>query len=354
MGDPDRTKKATPKRREEMRKKGNVARSRDIPAAAVLLGGLAAVYFFSGRFMDGISGVFREYFALSTAGLDTVDGAHTLLTGLLIRCAILLAPVFLITFLCAGLAGFAQVGPLFTVEPLTPNLERINPAAGFSRLFSAPSLEELVKSLVKFLIVGYLAYRIIRREIPVIPGIIDMHPREIVAYMAHISGMLFLHGGLALLVLSFGDYAFQRWNYEKSIKMTDQEIKDEMKASEGDPMVKGRIRSIQREKARRRILQEVPKADVVITNPTHFAVALRYERGTMAAPRVTAKGADLLARRIRDLAAEHGVPVVERPPLARALYASVEEGQVIPPDFYKAVAEVLAYVYRLRAPKTAV
>ncbi|MBI5420130.1 MAG: flagellar biosynthesis protein FlhB [Deltaproteobacteria bacterium] len=348
MADPERTQSATPKRREEMRNKGNVARSREIPSAAVLLGGFAALYFFSGHIVGGLSGIIRDFLTASPARVESVDGLHTLMMDLMLRCGIVLLPVFAITLLCGAAANFAQVGPLFTLVPLTPNLERLNPAAGFSRLFSLPSVEELGKSFIKFSLVGYLAYKIVRREIPTLPAIIERPPAEIIAYMAHISGTLFLQCGAALLVLSFADYAFQRWNYEKSIRMTTQEIRDEMKASEGDPMVKGRIRSIQREKARRRIIQEVPKADVVITNPTHYAVALKYERGAMSAPRVTAKGADLMARRIRTLAAEHNVPVVQRPPLARALYEGVDEGKEIPPDFYKAVAEVLAYVYRLR------
>jgi flagellar biosynthetic protein FlhB len=348
VADPSRTEAATPKKREELRRKGNIAKSREIPSAAVLLGGFLVLYFCSGYMLTGLSELLREFLSSPPGRLSSVEGAHTLLAGLFTRCGAILAPVFAVTVFCAAAANVGQVGFLFTTVPLTPSLAKLNPAAGMSRIFSSGSVEEMAKAIVKFVVVGFLAWRIIRREIPLLPGIIDRTPMETVAYMADISGTLLLQCGVALLVLAAADYLFQRWTYEKSIRMTKAEVKEEWRAQEGDPMVKGRIRSLQREKARRRILQEVPKADVVVTNPTHFAVALKYERGAMAAPRVTAKGADLLARRIRELAAEHGVPLVSRPPLARALYDAVDEGQEIPPDFYKAVAEILAHVYRIR------
>lgn len=348
MADPSRTEAATPKKREELRRKGNIPKSREIPSAVVLLGGFLILYLCSGRILSGLSGLLRDYLSLAPGRLETVDAVHTALAGLMVQCAAFLGPFLAVTVFCAAAANIGQVGFLFTMTPLTPSLEKLSPAAGLARMFSPSSFAEMAKAIVKFAVVGFLAWRIIRQEIPRLPLIIDRTPMEVVAYMADISGTLLLHCGLALLVLAAADYVFQRWTYEKSIRMTKAEVKEEWRAQEGDPMVKGRIRSLQREKARRRILQEVPKADVVVTNPTHFAVALKYDRGAMAAPRVTAKGADLLARRIRELAAEHGVPVVERPPLARALYEAVDEGQEIPADFYRAVAEVLAYVYRLK------
>lgn len=343
-----RTEPATPKRREEARRKGNVPKSRELSSVAILFGAFAVLSFCSGRLTGGLSGVFRDFFTLSPARVDSVAGVHAVLTDLMVRGGLLLLPVFGVMIACGVAADFAQVGVLFTTEPLVPDLQKIDPISGLSRLFSLSSVTEILKSILKFAIVGILAWRIIRRELPTLPALIDQSPAHVVAYMATICGTLLLQSGAVLLLLGAADYAYQRWNHERSLRMTKQEVKEEWREHEGDPMVKGRMRSLQRDMARRRIAQEVPKADVVITNPTHVAVALRYEAGGMGAPRVTAKGADLLARRIRELASEHGVPIVRRPPLARALYDSVKEGQEIPFDFYQAVAEVLAYVYGLR------
>jgi flagellar biosynthetic protein FlhB len=347
MADPSRTEAATPKRRDEARNKGNVAKSKELSSAIILLGAFSAIYFAGGFMVRGLSDIIRDFFTARPHQLETVAGMHTMLTELILRSGVLLAPVLLVTVICALVSNIAQVGFLFTLEPLSPRFDKLNPVAGISRLFSPSGLGELVKALVKFAIVGIVAWKIIGKEIPVLPGIIDRTTAEIVAYVASIVTRLIVQCGVSMLVLAAGDYWFQRWTFEKSIRMTKEEIKQEYKDSEGDPAVKGRIRSMQREMARRRIMQEVPKADVIITNPTHFAVALKYERGGMGAPKVTVKGADLLAKRIREVAAEHGIPVVERPPLARALYANVDEGQEIPEEFYRAVAEVLAYVYRL-------
>lgn len=353
MSDPSRTESATPKRREEARQKGNIPRSKELASAVILLGGFSVLYFTSGHIVRSMEDMIRLFFTMKPSQLDTLQGLTTVLSGVVVRSALVLAPVFGVVVLCAAGANLAQVGFVFTTEPLTPSFDKLNPVAGLQRMFSSQSLVELVKSFVKIALVGWIAFRIIRREMPVLPSIIEQSPQEIVAYLAQISSTLLIHCGTSLLVLAAADYAFQRWSFEKSIRMTKQEVKEEMKDMEGDPAVKGRIRSLQREAARRRIMQEVPKADVIITNPTHYAVALRYERGSLGAPKVTAKGADLLARRMREIAAEHGVPVVERPPLARALYANVDEGQEIPEEFYRAVAEVLAYVYRLKAGRTA-
>lgn len=355
MADPSKTESATPKRRDEMRQKGNVPKSREVSSAVILLAALAGLHFSSGFMLRGLSGIVRDYFTATPAQLDTVAGMHSMLTELVLRCGMILAPVMAITLVAALAANVGQVGFLFTLEPLMPKFDKLNPVAGMSRLFSMNALGELFKSLVKFGLISLLAWRIIREEIPMMPGIIDRTTPEMIGYFSSIISRLVVHCGGGMLVLAAADYLFQRWTHEKSIKMTKEEVKQEGKDAEGDPAVKGRIRSLQREMSRRRIMQEVPKADVIITNPTHYAIALKYERGSgMTAPKVTAKGTDLMARRMREVAAEHGVPVVERPPLARALYASVDEGQEIPEEFYRAVAEVLAYVYRLRNPRIAV
>jgi len=348
MADPSKTESATPKRRSEERDKGNVPKSREFPAVAVMLGVFGVLYLTSGHMMGGLTSVFRDFLTASASRVNTVDGVHTLLNDLFARGGIILLPTFAGTVFFAAASNIAQTGFLFTTEPLRPNFEKLNPVAGVKKLFSSQSLVELVKAVIKFALVGFIAWRVIRREVPFLPEIIEKTPEEIIFYLLRIGSSILLQCGLLLLLLAAGDYAFQWWSFEKSIRMTKEEIKEEYRQQEGDPAVKSRIRSIQREKARRRIMQEVPKADVVITNPTHFAVALQYERGSSDAPKVLVKGSDLMALRIREIAEESGVPVVERPPLARALYHDVDEGQEIPYELYQAVAEVLAYVYRLR------
>lgn len=348
MADPSKTESATPKRRSEERDKGNVPKSREITAVAVMLGVFGVLYLTSGHMLGGLVSVFRDYLTASASRVNTVDGVHTLLNDLFSRGGILLLPTFAGTVFFAAASNIAQTGFLFTTEPLRPNFEKLNPVAGMKKLFSPQSLVEMVKAVVKFAFVGFIAWRVIRKEVPFLPEIIEKTPQEIILYLLRIGGSILLQCGLLLLLLAAADYAFQWWSFEKSIRMTKQEVKEEYRQQEGDPAVKARIRSIQREKARRRIMQEVPKADVVITNPTHYAVALQYERGSSEAPKVLVKGSDLMALRIREIAEESGVPVVERPPLARALYRDVDEGQEIPFELYQAVAEVLAYVYRLR------
>lgn len=348
MADPSKTEPATGKRRSEERDKGNVAKSQEFPAIAVMLGVFGVMYLTSGQMMAGLTAVLRDLLTASASRVNSVDGVHTLLNDLFVRGGLMLLPTFAGTLFFAAASNVAQTGFLFTAEPLRPNFGKLNPVAGVKKLFSPQSLVTLVKSVIKFALVGFVAWRVIRQEIPVLTGIIDKTPEEIVLYLARVGGSILLRCGVLLLLLAAGDYVFQWWSFEKSIRMSKEEVKEEGRQAEGNPAVKGRIRSIQRENARRRILQEVPKADVVITNPTHFAVALRYERGSAEAPRVVVKGADLMALRIREVAEKSGVPVVERPPLARALYRDVDEGQEIPYELYQTVAEVLAHVYRLR------
>lgn len=348
MSDPSKTESATPKRRSEEREKGNVPKSRELPAVAVMLGVFGVMYLTSEHMMGGLIAVFRDFLTVPASRVNSVDGVHTMLNDLFLRSGGILFPTFAGTVLFAVASNVAQTGFLFTMEPLRPNFNKLNPVAGVQKLFSPQSLAELAKAVMKFAFIGFVAWRVIRREIPFLPEIIEKTPEEIIVYFLRVGSSILLQCGLLLLFLAAGDYAFQRWSFEKGIRMSKEEVKEEYRQQEGDPAVKARIRSIQREKARRRIMQEVPTADVVITNPTHFSVALRYERGSSEAPKVVVKGADLMALRIREIAEESGVPIVERPPLARALYRDVDEGQEIPCELYQAVAEVLAFVYRLR------
>ncbi len=345
----DRTEQATPKRRQDARKKGQVAQSREIPSVVILLMSLG-VFFFGGSWMFwNLSG----YMADSLKGaalfqLADVDSAAMLFVETFRIILRILLPLLLTVFV-AGLAGnVGQFGFLFSSEALAPKWTKLNPLSGIKRMFSLRSLVELVKSILKILFVGTVAYLMLRKELELIPSLTHQSVGDILAFVGRVSFKICLNVCLALMILAILDFAYQRWEHEKSLKMTKQEVKDEFKQTEGDPKVKARIRSIQLETARQRMMEAVPTADVVITNPTHLAVAIRFDAATMTAPQVVAKGAGYVAERIKQIAAENGVPCVENKPLARTLFKIVDIGRTIPVDLYKAVAEVLAYVYRLR------
>ncbi|HWQ61510.1 MAG TPA: flagellar biosynthesis protein FlhB, partial [Negativicutes bacterium] len=256
-------------------------------------------------------------------------------------------PVMLVVLVISLAVNLLQVGFVFSLEPLMPQLDRINPISGFQRLFSLRAIAELVKSLCKLTIIGYFVYRFIMRETALVPQLIGADLTDSLRYTAGLVVNLALEIGAVILVLAALDYFYQWWEYNKSLKMSKQEIKEEFKQTEGNPQIKGKIKERQRAMAMRRMMQEVPKATAVVTNPTHFAVAIRYDK-SMSAPEVVAKGQDFLAERIKQVAKENRVAVVENKPLARALYATVEVGDNIPPELYQAVAEVLAYVFRLK------
>jgi len=344
----ERTEKATPKRREEARKKGRVARSREIPSALVLLAGLSGLYF-SGSFMVQHLRSFMTR-SLGQIGTLTLDGAGVQALGyeFVGSLLLILAPVLVAVTGVSLLSNYLQVGGLFAVELVKPDFGRINPLKGFGRLFSKQALVELLKSIFKLTIVGFVVHSTLRNEVVQILLLTGEDPGGLLRFISNVSFSLFLKAGLAILLLSGLDYAFQRWTYEKELRMTKQEMKEEFKQVEGDPLIKSRIRSIQRELARRRMMAEVPKADVVITNPIHLAVALSYRSKEMEAPQVVAKGAGFVAERIKEIARSHGIPILENKPLAQVLFKTVEMGQTIPVALYQAVADVLAYVYRLK------
>ena len=344
----EKTEPATPKRLEDARKKGQLAQSKEIPATLVLLAGLLGFYFLGSYMSDNLLVIIRDLLGGVATDELTETNACNLLLSLLGQLGLALAPLMLM-FLTAGIAGnVLQNRFLFTMEPLTPKFSKLDPIKGVTKLFSMQSLVEMFKSVAKIVIVGYVAYVTVKGEKENLLPLMMMEPVNILTYIGKVSFKICVRTLWVLVPLVALDYAFQRWNYNKSLKMTKQEVKDEFKHREGDPLIKGRIRSVQREMARRRMMEEVPEADVVITNPTELAIALRYDREAMSSPKVVAKGAGFVAKRIREIAVESRVPVVEDKPLARSLYKLVDIGQVIPPDMYKAVAEVLAYVYRLK------
>jgi len=351
LGESERTEQPTPRRRQEARRRGNVARSADLNSALVLLTGIVILSLSAKFFLNQIIGIQRDIFQnLSRIELTSDSVRFYFITGITVVLKTL-APLIVSVFMIGMLANYLQVGVIFTGEPLLPRLDKINPITGFRRIFSWKALAELIKGILKAIIVGYIIYVTLRPHWRDYLPLMDQGVRGVLKFLGGMGFKLALRTSLALLLLAFLDYSFQKWQYEKSLRMTKEEVKEEYKEHEGDPLIKARIRSLQREMARRRMLTEVPGADVVITNPFHIAVALKYDAGKMAAPRVVAKGARLLAEKIKEVAQKHGVPIVEDKPLAQALYKFTKVGDEIPVSLYKAVAEILAYIYRLKGKK---
>jgi flagellar biosynthetic protein FlhB len=344
----EKTEPATPRKRNEARRKGQVAKSAELPAAFILVAVLLVIVLFGGSLKNGLYGLFTAAFSEYLRMEITSETAMRIFSDLALRGTLMLAPIMLASFLVALAVNYVQVGFLFANDPLIPKLNKLDPIKGFKRIFSLRSLVNLAKSIVKFLIIGYLVYVTLMAEKDTLFALGGLPVEDLFGYAASVTMNLGLKIGAALIVLAILDYFYQRYEYLKGLRMSKQDIKDEHKMTEGDPLIKSRIRDKQRRMALRRMMQEVPKADVVITNPTHYAVALRYEASDMDAPQVIAKGADLVALRIREIAREHDIVIMENKPLARALYDKVEIGGFVPAELFQAVAEVLAYVYRIK------
>ncbi|WAA10730.1 flagellar biosynthesis protein FlhB [Fervidibacillus albus] len=344
----EKTEKATPKKRQEVRKKGQTAKSQEINTAFVLLTVFFALFVFSSYILDHFLALFRETFNEFMLQDVTELSIRSITITIVIEILKALAPVMIAAIVAAFVANYVQVGFLFSSEPLKMKLERLDPIKGAKRIFSIRAIVELLKSLLKISFVGVITFAFLWMNMSEILRLIHKSTWDSLSIIASITGKMGLFSGLALLFLAMFDYIYQRYDFEKNIRMSKQDIKDEMKNTEGDPLIKSKIKQKQREMAMRRMMQEVPKADVVITNPTHYAIALKYDEAEADAPIVVAKGVDYVAQKIIFVAKENDVVTVENRPLARALYAQVEIGETIPEEFFKAVAEILAYVYRLR------
>ncbi|MGD8944692.1 MAG: flagellar biosynthesis protein FlhB [Desulfobacterales bacterium] len=345
----ERTEKATGKRRQEARRKGQVAQSRELPSVAILLTAMGFFYF-AGTWMfwnmsEVVSGIYQQ---LDTLRIDAVPDVSAFSTVIFKKVFNLLIPFFAAVMIAGLAANIGQIGFEMHSEPMRPKLGKFNPISGLKKLVSLKALVELVKSILKILIVGLIAVAVVKKEMTKFPALMQQEVFDILVYIGKGAFEIFFYVCLALIILAVLDYVYQRWQYEENLKMTKQEVKDERKQTEGDPKVKGRIRKAQLEMAARRMMAAVPDADVVITNPVHLAVALKFDAEQMVAPTVVAKGAGAVAEKIKDIAHEHQVPIVEDKPLAQALHKMVEIGEFIPVELYRAVAEVLAYVYRLK------
>lgn len=339
----DRTEAPTPRKREEAREQGQVARSVDLTSAAMLMCFLLLFKSFGINLIDTLTGLMRNQF--STKSMMDLQSPGTL--HMMGSVALALAPILLGSMCFAVVFNVMQTGFMLTTRRLEPNFGAINPISGLGRIFSRDGLAHLVMNLLKMGLALTLAYTATRSRMHSILLLPSMEFPQAFMLGAKLTYEIAIRVAGLLLVLAAIDYGYERFRYEQRLKMTKQEIKEEMRHMEGDPKIKQHRRALAMQIIKRRIKKDVPTADVVITNPTHFAVALKYDAQSMRAPRVIAKGQDFLAQRIREIAIEAGVPIVERPPLARGLYKTCEVGHEIPESFYSAVAEILAYVYEL-------
>ncbi len=351
----DLSEEASPYRLEEYRQKGQVAQSKELSGLIALVGAGTTLYLMSpsigrdiSQYMRGIFHI-EDIIKLDLLNWEILGGILTNFLGITLK---IVAPIALVAFIIGIAGSYAQIGSIFSMDPIQPNWSRVNPVSGFMRYFSLKHLYDGLRLTLKTTIVVLISYMLLKSELLQAPAFNLMEPAGILGGYNRSGKVIFFTLVSVLLIFAGFDFWIQRWEFSKSVRLTKQEQKQEQKEREGDPLIKARIRSVQRELARRRMMEAVKKADVVITNPTHIAVALIYQTDKMHAPKVVAKGADFLAQKIKKIAAEAGIPMVENVPLARTLFKSVKVGKFVPRTLYQAVAEVLAYVYKLKGRRS--
>ncbi|MBT2657841.1 flagellar biosynthesis protein FlhB [Bacillus sp. ISL-18] len=341
----EKTEKATPQKRQEVRKKGQVAKSPEVSSALTLL--IAFSFLMIGRksIVDGCLSIYRHSFQEYLLWDMTVANTRVIFNQIVWDAAKLVAPILAVIMVTGVAANYIQVGLLFNLESIKMNLGKLNPLQGAKNILSMRTVVELIKSILKIIITGGIAFLLIWKQKAELFSLGQRNLLDAARLIGSLMSKVGVTISLCLVVLAAADYFYKRFEYEKQIRMSKQDIKDEHKKSEGDPHIKGKRRAIQRQLSMNRMMQEVPKADVVITNPTHFAVAVRYDFETMDAPQVIAKGKDHIALKIKEIAKDNKISTVENRPLARALFAAVEVGDTIPEELFNAVGEILAYVY---------
>jgi len=348
----NRTEPATPKRRAQARARGEVAVSRDVSTAALLLGSLGLFYALAQPAMTKMADFLREWLAaageVGNGGGLTADRVHEMALKVGTDWLLLMLPFLVGVALLGAGSMVAQTGFIWRTEGLGFDPAKLNPLTGFGKLFSARSLAELIKSCLKVGFIGTAGFYAARSDLTLLPELVQYPIQSLLAFVGWFTFKAGLSVSLAVAVIGALDYGYQRFEFERKLRMTRDEVKEEQRDAEGDPQIRSRIRTVQRDMARKRMLADVKKADVVVTNPDHYAVALRYDQATMGAPIVVAKGAGYLAQRIKEIARESGVMVIENKFVARTLYRLVDVGHEIPADLYRAVAEILAFVYRVR------
>lgn len=345
----DKTEKATPKKRQDARKKGQVVKSQDISAAFLLLTIFLLLYFWAPSMLESLFSFFHQSIEknmlIDTLNQDTVMEIYS---QSLLEMGKIALPILLAAMVIGVASNFFQFGFLFTTEQLKFDLKKIDPIKGIKKIISLRAIINLIKSLLKVTFIGTVTALIIWMNFEDVLSLALHNPWEILTIVASLTGIMGIAASLILILIGVLDYVYEKYEYEKQLKMSKQDIKDEYKNAEGDPKIKSKIKQRQREMAMRRMMQEVPNADVVITNPTHYAIVLKYDENDMEAPKVVAKGTDFVAQKIKLIAKENNVVMVENRPLARAMYDKVEIGDFVPEEFFKAVAEILAYVYRIK------
>jgi len=347
------TEDATPKRRREAREEGNIARSQDAANAMLLFGAVLVLAAGIKPMLGSLASILTKSLGSENMESMRAEDIAANVAPTVIEASFAAAPVVLGAVAIGVLAHLWQVGFLVTNKPLVPKFERLDPVQGFGRIFGVRGLIKTAMDVLKVVVVGWIAWNLGSAVLPEIAALPALDALAGFEKIGSIGLSLAMQVGAALLILGIADYAVQWFKHERDLRMTKQQVKDEWKESEGDPKIKQRRMQIARQMAMQRLQTAVPKADVIVTNPEHISVAIQYDAGSMQAPRIVAMGADHLAFRIRQIAMKHAIPIVERKPLARALYANAKVGQEIPPDHYKAVAEILAYVYRLKGKAVA-
>lgn len=347
----EKTEQATSKKREDARQKGQIPRSKEISTVSILLAFVAFFYFSGGWMVMKVAEIMRETLSSGLTMNLGEENIYILFVTRLQSFLLIMAPIAITFVVVAIVANVLQGGVVFSSEAMIPKLSKLDPIKGMKKFVSKKALVDLLKSIFKVIVLGYVGYITIKEEFGNIPLLVDMDGWYAMTYMGKTVFKILIRTSWVLILLSILDYLFKIYEHEENLKMTKEEVKEETKQAEGNPQIKSRIRSLQMEMARRRMMTEVPDADVVITNPTTFAVALKYDKDRASAPLVVAKGAGLIAKKIKSIAEEHQVPIVEDKPLARSLYRLVDIGKEVPVELYHAVAEVLAYVFQLRAKR---
>ncbi|MFD1067557.1 flagellar biosynthesis protein FlhB [Oceanobacillus locisalsi] len=343
----EKTEKATPKKRQDERKKGRVAKSQDINTAILLLGCFSGLFVFGGYILNYMLAFYRKSFTEYIHWDITNHSIQTLFNDAALQAALMVAPIMLIAIVFGVAANLLQVNFLFSTETLKPDLKKIDPIKGAKRIFSIRALVEFLKSMMKIALVGTVTFSVIWINKDQMLMTAMLEPEGALGFFAQVTAIMAFAAIALLIFLGVLDYLYQKYDFEKNIRMSKQDIKDEYKNVEGDPLIKSKMKEKQRQIATRRMMSEVPGADVIITNPTHYAVAIKYDETKADAPFVVAKGTDNIAQRMKEIAKEHHVHMIENRSLARALYASTEIDERIPEEYFQPVAEVLAYVYQM-------
>ncbi len=344
----EKTEAPTPRKLEQAREKGQVAKSMEISKTFIFLGIFGLFFAIPTFFLERLISLVRTLFNTKLTMDISIPNIIELFEGLLIDSLIMLAPIFAITMIIGLASGYVQFGFLFTVEPLKLSLNKINPINGFKQIFSLKSIVEFLKSLIKISVIFVIGYLTFLKERETILSMATVPLDGVLKYTVHTAVVMGLQIAAALAVLAILDYLYQRYEHFKQLRMSKQDIKDEMKNIYGDPLIKSKIKQKQMQVAMQRMMQAIPTADVVVTNPTHYAVAIKYDPKNMSAPVVVAKGVDYVAFKIREVATKNDIVIMENKQLARALYDQVEIDQQIPGDLFKAVADVFAYVYKVK------